>query len=358
MQKALSVIVLSLVLVSLAPASVFAQVHSEAEPAIRVGGVLFYDYRAVLRPPSQDAAGAPIREHGFHLTRAYLDVTGRLSPLLNVRLTPDVASPGSDGLSFRLKYGYAQIDLTQLTGPWSGTWVRGGIQPTPFLDGADRVYRYRFQGTSFAERDGGLSSADAGVSARTNLPAGYGTVHVGVYNGEGYRRAEANDQKALMLRTTVRPFPGAGRVAEGLLLTAYVHRDHVMRDAERHRLIGSVWYEHARFNAGFDYLTRDDRPSPEAPLVKSEGYSLFVTPFLRRRGEGPELLFRYDTFRPDTNHADRRHHRLIAGLAWWRPLEDGRTAAVMVDIEHVAYRGAGETREPEGRLFVHGLVDF
>lgn len=348
----------SLAMVPLAASQASAQAGSTTEPAVTIGGVLFYDYRVTTAPEGTDEAGHPIHDNGFHVTRAYLDVRGRLSPLLSLRITPDIAGPTDDGFTFRLKYGYAQLDLERFTGPWTGTRVRAGIQPTPFLEGADRIYRYRFQGTSFAERDGGLSSADTGLSARTELPSGYGEVHAGIYNGEGYKEPEANDQKALMVRATFRPFPGAGAIARGLLLTAYVHRDHVMHDAERHRLIGSLWYEHARFNAGFDYLTRDDRTHPGARLIESDGLSFFVTPFLATRGDGAELLVRYDTFRPDRTAGDGRHHRLITGLAWWWPLDGDRATALMVDLEQVSYRGAGETRETERRLFVHGLVDF
>ena len=49
----------------------------------------------------------------------------------------------------------------------------------------------------FAEREGYCRSSDAGASFHYNLPSNYGDVHVGVYNGENYNRAEVNDQKAL-----------------------------------------------------------------------------------------------------------------------------------------------------------------
>lgn len=332
-------------------------------PAVSVDGVIFYDYTLTLAPETTDAAGRAIHASGFNVTRTYLNVTGRLSPIVRFRITPDITrAAGSGGstdgsLTFRLKYGYAQFDLGRFTGPWRGTWIRAGLHQTPFIGAADDVYRYRFQGTSFAERDGGLRSADAGVSARTELPAGYGDLHVGVYNGEGYSRAEVNDQKALMARATLRPFPGRGALARGLRVTGYLHRDHAMAGAERHRAMGSIWFEHDRLNAGFDYLTRDDRAAPDAALVESDGLSVFVTPFLQEKGRGLELLLRYDTFREDRT-SDRRRHRAITGLAWWLPVDPGRSAALMLDLEQVFHNGTGETRPTERRLIVHGLIDF
>ena len=56
----------------------------------------------------------------------------------------------SDSLVFRIKYAYAQFNLDD----WMtrGSWVRLGIQQTPWVDFEEGIYRYRFQGTVFAER--------------------------------------------------------------------------------------------------------------------------------------------------------------------------------------------------------------
>ena len=48
--------------------------------------------------------------------------------------------------------------------------MRFGIQQTPYVDFKEGIYRYRFQGTIFAEREGFLSSSDAGVSFHYNFP--------------------------------------------------------------------------------------------------------------------------------------------------------------------------------------------
>jgi hypothetical protein len=347
------------------PAPAPAPAPAPTGPSINLGAVIFYDYTFVLAPETADAAGQEIHANGFNVARTYINVTGRISPLVSFRITPDIArmlnSGGStDGsMTFRLKYGYAQFDLDQFTGAWTGTWIRAGMQQTPFIDGEESVYRYRFQGTLFAERDGGLSSADIGVAAHTNLPKGYGDVHGGIYNGEGYTRPEANDQKALMLRATVRPVPDTSSAWKGLRLTAYVHRDHVMRNAARHRFIGAAWFEHARFNAGANYLTREDRASPDDDVVDSEGYSFFVTPFLNTKGDGFEVLLRYDSMRSDARLPSARQERTIAGLAYWMPGIGGRaTAALMLDVEQVRYRNYTSGRPTDRRLIVHGLINF
>ena len=76
------------------------------------------------------------------------------------------------------------------------------MQQTPWVDFMETVYRYRFQGTIFEDREGFLSSSDFGATFRYNFKQNYGDVHAGFYNGDNYNRLELNDQKAFMIRGT------------------------------------------------------------------------------------------------------------------------------------------------------------
>jgi hypothetical protein len=339
--------------------------------SIKVGAVVFYDWTSTRTPKSTDAAGNAIAPNAFNVARTYINVTGNVSHRVAFRITPDITretTPGGSlngNLVFRLKYGYAQFALDDWTGAWKQSYVRAGIQQTPFIDGEESVYRYRFQGTVFAERDGGLSSSDAGVSFHTALPDGYGDVHGGVYNGEGYSKAEANDQKSFQLRGSFRPMPRGSILARGLRFTAFVNRDHVIRGAERSRAIGSVWYEHPRVNAGFDFITGVDRSLPAAARIESRGWSAFVTPFLNEKGNGLEGLVRYDSFQADTaarfEGAVPTRNRLIAGAAWWFPHPSGpATAALLLDYERVTFDHAmaSAATAAQRRVAVHGLINF
>ena len=80
-----------------------------------------------------------------------------------------------------------------------GRTARGrgsGMQQTPWVDFMESVYRYRFQGTIFEDREGFLSSSDVGASFHYNLPGNYGDVHGGVYNGETYARPRSTIRRA------------------------------------------------------------------------------------------------------------------------------------------------------------------
>ncbi len=328
--------------------------------SIRLGTVIFYDYTVTQAPKATDEEGRAFTANAFNVTRAYLNVTGTLSRVVSFRLTPDVTRETGAGsalqgsLTFRLKYAYAQFALDG----WlpRGSFARAGLQQTLFIDSQESIYRYRFQGTVFAERDGGLSSADAGVTLRVPLPGDYGDVQAGVFNGEGYSRTEANDQKSVQLRASVRPASAVEGALRGLRLTGFYLADHASRDALRHRAIASASFEHDRFNAGIDLLHRRDQASPGAPVISSGGVSVFVTPFFQDKGRGLEGLLRMDVFRPD-RHRDGRQRRFIAGLAYWFPHPAGpATAALLLDVERVTTRDLVQPREQ--RISLHGFINF
>jgi len=364
MSKQTCVVGLSLCIGVLAASGAAAQTPAAASTqpftqSVRLGTVIFYDYTHTQSPRIADTDGNRVSANAFNVARAYLNVTGAISPVVSFRVTPDVVRETGTGsslqgsLTLRLKYAYAQFSLDD----WlpRGTFVRAGLQQTLFIDWQESIYRYRFQGTVFAERDGGLSSADFGVSARTPLPKDYGDVQAALYNGEGYNRAEPNDQKSLQLRATLRPTP-THAVLRGLRVTGFYLADHAVRDADRHRAIASAGFEHARFNAGVDYLHRRDQASATAPVVTSDGFSMFVTPFFQEKGQGFEGLVRWDTFRPDVE-VEGRQRRLIAGVAYWFPHPGGAaTAAVLLDVERVTFRAIDQSRQQ--RVTVHGLINF
>jgi len=335
--------------------------------AVKVAAVIFYDYTYTKTPKTTDTALNTFSLSAFNVARTYINVTGNISHRVAFRITPDISRETGTGpsltgsLMFRLKYGYAQFNLDDWTGSWKQTFIRGGIQQTPFIDAQEGVYRYRFQGTVFVERDGGLASADAGVTFHTNMPNNYGDIHFGFYNGEGYSKPEINNIKSFQGRITVRPMPAGSFLVKGLRLTGYINRDSVVKDADRNRVIGSVFYEHRRVNAGFDYISREDQTAATAAQVKSNGWSVFVTPFFKEKGNGLEGLFRYDSFRP-TTALTTRQNRTIAGLSYWFGHPGGAsTAAILLDFEQVAFasfNGAGTAPAKQQRIALHGLINF
>jgi hypothetical protein len=331
-------------------------------PAIRVGTMIFTDYTVTEQPRAVDVDGNEFMPNAFNVSRAYLNVTGTLSRLVAFRVTPDVvretsqASSAAGSLMVRLKYAYAQFSLDQwLT---RGSFVRFGMQQTPWIDFIDSVYRYRFQGTVFEDREGFLSSADIGATFRYALAGDYGDVHGGFYNGESFTRAEPNDQKAFMVRATFRPLPAPGPL-RGLRVTGFYDHDAYVRNAIRRRAIAAVTYEHPNVNTGFNYLAATDQTRVVNPELDSRGFSFWVTP-KTAKGWGWEGLVRYDHVRQEqaTSPIEGERNRLITGIAYWFRRQGSVSAAVLLDYERVNHTRQVPARPDERRWGVKTLINF
>jgi hypothetical protein len=333
---------------------------SDDTPSVKVGATLFADYTVQQKPKVTDADGNDVTSNAFNVGRAYINVTGNISRLVAFRITPDIVRESGAGSSltgsytFRLKYAYAQFNLDDWVNPGrTGTWVRFGMQQTPWVDFMETVYRYRFQGTIFEDREGFLSSSDVGAAVHTNLPGNYGDVQAGIYNGETYSRPEANDQKGFMIRGTVRPVP-MRPVLGGLRLTGFYDKDAYVRDADRTRGIVALTFEHKYLNAAFDYLVARDQASGTTTPIDARGYSIWATP---RATNGWEGLIRYDHLTPNDDVSGTRT-RTVGGLAYWFPHQGTVSTALLFDVEEVRADNFDVNPPSQRRFAVHALVNF
>jgi hypothetical protein len=350
----------------LAPRVAHAQVTPAAgytppddTPAIRVGATIFADYTYNKDPTVTDADGNTIHADGFNVTRSYINITGNISHMIAFRITPDITretfvGPAVSGsLVFRLKYAFAQFNLDD----WMnhGSWVRFGIQQTPLVDYVEGIYRYRFQGTTFTEREGFLTSSDAGVSFHYNLAKNYGDVHVGYYNGDGYSKAEANDQQAVQIRGTVRPFATMAPVLRGLRITGFYDHDNYIKNDEKTRAVFEATFEHQYVNAGYDYLHTTDQPTAASSVLKGNGYSFWFTP---KSTVGIEGLFRYDHYTPNNSFDSRTRHRTIAGIAYWFKHQGNVSTALLLDYDAADFDNLVPPAPKQTKIALHGLVNF
>jgi hypothetical protein len=367
------------VLLATAPAAV-AQVTPAAgytppddTPSVKIGAVLFADFTTQQTPKATDADGNIYNPSSFNVSRGYINVTGNLNHLISFRITPDVTRESGTGsslngsMTFRLKYAFMQINLDD----WlpKGSWIRVGMQQTPLVDNLEGIYRYRFQGTIFPERAGYMSSADTGVSFRTAFPNNYGDIHVGYYNGEGYSKAETNDQKALEARVGFRPLPRQP-ILKNWQLKAFYTYDHYVPNAPRTRLVLDTTFEHPYLNIGFDFLDTHDQTSakPGSQNLNGRGWAVWATP--RKpfdNGSSVEALLRYDYVEPNHDIATvdgstvtglGQNKIAIAGLSYWFPKTGSVSSAVMIDFESLTYSAYLIPRAPQQRIYVHTMITF
>jgi len=355
-------------------------------PRINVGVTLWPSFTLQTEPNITDAAGNSVNRSAFDVGRAYINLTGQLSHIIAFRLTPDITresgllslQPGNsvpnDSLVFRIKYAYGQFNLDD----WMarGSWIRLGIQQTPWVDFEEGIYRYRFQGTVFAERvplPTVMSSSDAGVSFRYNFAANYGDVHFGFYNGENYQRTETNNQKGFEFRGSVRPFAAGMPILRGLRAHLVYYNDAYVSDGERKRVMGNLTYEHKFVNAGFDYLDADDQALPTTANIPADGYSIWFTPkYPFENGSSWEALIRYDHWTPNGTDAlapastapvfgstllsDQHQNRTIFGIAYWFPHQGNVSAAILLDYDAQSF---DNITTPESKaVSIHGLLNF
>lgn len=334
-------------------------------PSIRVGVTLYADWTHQTSPTTTDSDGNVINPNSFNVTRSYINITGNINHIVAFRITPDIvresgmvslgsgSSVSNDSLVFRIKYAFGQFNLDD----WMtrGSWARVGIQQTPLLDYEEGIYRYRFQGTTFTEREGFYNSADAGASFHYNIPSNYGDVHVGVYNGEGYAKPEANNQAAVDIRGTVRPFATNEPVLRGLRITGYYVGDHYVQDAPRTRGVFQVTYESKYINGGFDAIWAHDQTSITKPNIEASGWSFWLTP---RSKIGVEGLIRYDHLKPDSRFDTQVRHRTILGVAYWFRETGSVQSALLVDYDGQTFDNFTTPQPAQKRVAVHGLWAF
>jgi hypothetical protein len=330
----------------------FAQTPSQPPPTepqypvISVGVLSYLQYDAELRNRADFNA--------FDVTRGYINVIADVAKNVRFRLTPDVRriTDGSlaGSLTFRVKYAFAEFD--NVLGPRS--WLRFGVHQTPWLDFEESINRYRVQGTMFSEREAVIpSSGDFGAGYFLPLPASYGEINVGVYNGEGAGRAEANKFKSVQGRGTLRPLPNAP-LAKGLRLTGFYDYGWYSADHPRRHGIVMASFDHPHFAGTVQWLAGTDRPDGVGAAAHLRGASAFAE--VRQGLEGWAGILRVEQFDPDRNTPDNSDRRVIAGLAYWLKWSRSRVGLVLND-EDVRY-DAGQRKPDENRLLFQTHIQF
>ena len=333
-------------------------------PTLRPGVTIYTDYTYADQPEVTDSNGNKVHKSAFNVSRAYMNLIGSISHMVAFRVTADVQPDNNTSDSslngsnvVRLKYAYGQVNFDEWAG--KGSWMRLGLQQTPWIDYDEGIYRYRFQEKTFTDVEGLLTSSDYGLSAHYNLPSNYGDFHLGVYNGEGYGSLAdqngANDQKAFQARFSIRPAPGVD-VLKGLRVSAFYDGDNFVKDGKKRRYLLDTTFEHPYVNAGFEWVDAKNQTTPTAAEVHAQGWSAWVNP---RTQFGLEGLFRYDELKPNKNAVvgGAKKKRTIAGVAYWFPVLKGVSSALMADYEQVKY-DSSLAKPKEQRYALHALFSF
>jgi hypothetical protein len=224
------------------------------------------------------------------------------------------------------------------------------MHETPWLTFEESVNRYRVQGPMFAEREGlipGPSDVGASLWARSERAE----FHVGIYNGEGYGRAEEDKYKSVQGRATVRVFADDS-TATTMHVSGFYSYGWYARDRPRNVAIVMGSYEQPHVVATAQYLSATDNPFI-ARDVERRGLSLFGEG--RQGVTGWAGIGRLDMFDPDASNESDARRRYIFGGAHWNQWGRGRLG-IIVTLEQV-FRVVN-SEKLESRLLAQTHVEF
>lgn len=286
--------------------------------------------------------------NAFEVTRGYFDVKARLSDRVRVRFTTDVR-PTTDAnleanLTARLEYAYIDAAVNDRTS------IRFGMQETPWLTFEESIDRYRVQGQMFAERQGLIPGpSDLGFAAVYKRPRV--EAHLGVYNGEGYGRAEIDKFKSVQGRGTATVYADDA-AKSSVKVSGFYSYGWYAQDRPRNVGIVMASYQSPHVVATAQYLSATDNPYVVTD-VERQGMSFFGE---ARMGEtGWAGLGRVDLFNPDASREGDDMRRYIFGGAHWNQLAHGRVGFVAT-LEQVFRVSNGQ--KTESRFLVQTHVEF
>ena len=266
--------------------------------------------------------------NAFDVTRGYLNIKARLNDRVSMRFTPDVR-PTTDvnldrNLALRLEYASLDFQMTDKT------IVMFGLHEMPWLTFEESRNRYRVIGPLFSERLGLLPGAtDLGASVKyTSDRSEY---HVGVYNGEGYGRAEIDKYKSIDGRATFMPFSEDSELGK-VSISGFYQYGWYAEDRPRNVAIGMGSYENTNVVLTAQYLQATDNPFIAAD-VQRRGFSFFGE---GRQGEtGWAAVFGLDIFKPDVENEGDTRRRMVFGGAHWSEVGRGKLGVVIsLESEH------------------------
>jgi hypothetical protein len=289
-------------------------------PTVTFGVSSFLQYAAELH--ERDGYNA------FDVTRGYFNIEARLTDRVRVRFTPDVrpTTDASLNQNLALRLEYASLDA-QVSDRMA---IMFGLHETPWLTFEESVNRYRVIGPFFSERLG-LIPGPTDLGASIKATGDKTEVHVGVYNGEGYGRAEADRYKSLDGRVTFRPF-SEDSAASNFSISGFYQYGWYARDRPRNVAIvmGSLEEEH--FVATAQYLSATDNPFI-ARDVQRKGLSFFGE--VRQGLTGWAGVGGLDMIDPDADNDSDSQRRLVFGGAHWLQVGQGRLG-IVITMEQVS----------------------
>jgi hypothetical protein len=303
-----------------------AQQAAPPAPQVTAGALVYTQYVYQLKDSVNHF-------NNFDITRAYVNVLGRLAGGVTTRVTVDVqrfgslgaGNPTDNSLRLRLKYAFATY-----TPQGSPITFKGGLIHTPWLDWEEALWDYRVQGAMAMDRAGYMSAADYGVGVDGKWMADKVNFQFTVVNGTFYSNTSTGQGKDAQARVSVRVLDtnDSSRVG-GLRITGYAGYGRAPT-GDRNRFIGMVSYRSRQITLAGEAATTQDG---QLGATNGHVYSAFgVYKFPQSKAA---VIARVDVTHKQAGAVDKQT-RFIGGLSYqlspnWRLLGDWDYANYQTD---------------------------
>jgi hypothetical protein len=310
----------TIVLGSLAVLATAQGAAAQQTPTVTVGGLgyLQYGYQMETDSSLKPSGG---HQNNFDVTRAYINVLGKLPHGVAARITTDIASRNGTFTQLYLRLKYAFVAWTPENSKL--TYKIGEIH-TPWLDWEEALWDYRMQGQMAMERAGYLSSSDFGAGIDGNFGYDKLNFQAGLYNGENYSGTPGDFRKDFMARASFKVINSdlPGKVG-GLRVSAYGQYGKPTTGGERYRAIGQVSYKSKLFTLAGEYGWASDSTAGDSlgaanVIKKKVGQVLSFYGVLNIPNTKLAIIARYDDTDPNTDAAaiNDKVSRVIAGASY------------------------------------------
>lgn len=222
----------------------------------------------------------------FELERAYLGYDYKLNDTWGAKVVYDMGR-GDDGKLQRLGY----VKNAFVTYQKGGLKIEAGLTGTEGFNAQEKMWGYRYVYKSFMDQNKWGSSADMGVKLKYKV-ASWMETDVSVFNGEGYKKVQLDNQFLYGLGVTLKPF-------SGFQLRLYADMKTAKDTATQTTVAISTGYKGEKFSVGAEYdLMRNEGNGKGHHL---NGLSLYASGNL---GEKVSLFGRYDWGSSSTENND------------------------------------------------------
>jgi hypothetical protein len=307
---------------SLAARTVSAQ--QAPAPSASVSGLAYTQFSY------NDFPTAGVHLNGFSVQRAYINVIGRFGEIVT-RVTADVAPAAVGNQLYRLKYAYAAYTPTG-----SALTYKMGLIHTPFLDFEEALWDYRVQGSMALDRNGYLTSSDAGVGIDGKWNSDAVNGQLTLVNGEGYSGGTGDNRKDLEARVSARlsPTDDGSRVG-GIRLTGYAGFGKMTGGGSRDVYLGMLSYRSNQFTLAGEFASTKGNL---AATTTATGRVISAFGVYHFTASKAAVIARVDIVDPNTSVANDKQTRLIGGLSY----QLSPNVRLLADLENLSFE-AGTT---------------